>query len=81
MSSMLIVIDMQNDFVDGALGTKEAQEIAPRVIEKIKNYKGQVLYTRDTHEEDYLETLEGKSLPGAALHSRHKGLGTDSGNW
>lgn len=63
MSSMLIVIDMQKDFVDGALGTAEAQEIVPRVIEKIKNFKGQVMYTRDTHEEDYLETLEGKNLP------------------
>lgn len=63
MSRMLIVIDMQNDFVDGALGTKESQEIAPKVVEKIKNYKGQVMYTRDTHEADYLETLEGKNLP------------------
>ena len=57
MSRMLIVIDIQNDFVDGALGTKEAQEIAPKVVEKIKNYKGQIMYTRDTHEADYLETL------------------------
>lgn len=63
MSKMLIVIDMQNDFVDGALGTREAQAIVPKVIEKIKNFKGQVLYTRDTHEEDYLETQEGKNLP------------------
>lgn len=63
MSSMLIVVDMQNDFVDGALGTPEARKIASRVAEKIKNFKGQVLYTRDTHEEDYLETLEGKNLP------------------
>lgn len=63
MSKMLIVVDMQNDFVDGALGTKEAVAIAPKVVEKIKNYKGQVLYTRDTHGEDYMETQEGQNLP------------------
>ena len=63
MSKMLIVVDMQKDFVDGSLGTKEAQAIVPKVVEKIKNYKGQVLYTRDTHYEDYLETQEGKNLP------------------
>ena len=63
MSKMLIVIDMQNDFVDGALGTKEAQEIVPGVVEKIKNFSGQIMYTRDTHGEDYLETQEGKNLP------------------
>lgn len=63
MSKMLIVIDMQNDFVSGALGTEEAMAVAPKVIEKIKHYKGQVMYTRDTHEENYLETQEGKKLP------------------
>lgn len=63
MSKMLLVIDMQNDFVSGALGTEEAKAIVPKVIEKIKNYKGQILYTRDTHGEDYLETQEGKNLP------------------
>lgn len=63
MSKMLIVVDMQNDFVDGSLGTKEAQEIAPKVVDKIKNFKGQVLYTRDTHDENYLETEEGRNLP------------------
>lgn len=63
MSKMLLVIDMQNDFVSGALGTEEAKAIVPKVIEKIKNYKGQILYTRDTQGEDYLETQEGKNLP------------------
>ena len=53
MSKMLIVIDMQNDFVDGALGTLEAQAIVPKVIDKIKNFTGQVMYTRDTHTEEY----------------------------
>ena len=60
---ILIVVDMQNDFVTGALGTPEAQAIVPKVVEKIKNWNGKVLYTRDTHHESYLETLEGKHLP------------------
>ena len=60
---VLVVVDMQNDFIDGALGTKEAVEIVPRVAEKIRNFEGEVLYTRDTHEENYLETQEGKKLP------------------
>jgi nicotinamidase/pyrazinamidase len=61
---ILIVIDMQNDFIDGSLGTKEAEAIVSAVIEKIKEYPKQDIYaTRDTHPEDYLNTQEGKSLP------------------
>ena len=60
---ILVVVDMQNDFVDGALGTKEAQAIVPKVVEKIKSFDGRVLYTRDTHRKDYLGTQEGKKLP------------------
>lgn len=61
---ILIVIDMQNDFIDGSLGTKEAEAIVSAVIEKIKEYPKQDVYaTRDTHPEDYLNTQEGKSLP------------------
>ncbi len=63
MKKLLIVIDMQKDFIDGSLGTKEAVDILPKVIEKIKNHDGKVIYTRDTHSEGYLETLEGKKLP------------------
>lgn len=59
----LIVVDMQKDFVDGALGTKEAVAIVPNVVEKIKNFDGKVLFTRDTHHENYMETQEGKNLP------------------
>lgn len=59
----LIVIDMQKDFVNGALGTKEAVAIVPRVTEKVKTFEGKILYTRDTHGEDYLKTAEGKKLP------------------
>ncbi len=64
MKKILVVVDMQNDFVDGALGTKEAQEIVGRVVEKIKSYPSDCVYaTRDTHTEDYLNTQEGKFLP------------------
>ena len=54
---------MQNDFIDGALGTKEAVAIVPKVEERIRNFKGTVLFTRDTHESWYLDTQEGKKLP------------------
>lgn len=60
---ILIVVDMQNDFIDGALGTKEAERIVPKVVEKIRGFDGLVLATRDTHEENYLDTQEGKNLP------------------
>ena len=59
----LIVVDMQKDFVDGALGTAEAQEIVPAVVKKIEEFQGTVIYTKDTHFEDYLSTREGKYLP------------------
>ena len=61
--NILLVIDMQNDFIDGSLGTKEAVAIVPHVIDKIKNFDGIVLATRDTHEDDYLQTQEGSKLP------------------
>ena len=63
MEKVLLVIDMQNDFIDGALGTPEAQAIVDKVREKILQFDGQVWYTRDTHPENYLETREGKYLP------------------
>lgn len=63
MQDILVVVDMQNDFIDGALGTKEAVAIVPKVEEKIRNFKGTVLFTRDTHETWYLDTQEGKKLP------------------
>ncbi len=59
----LVVVDMQNDFIDGALGTKEAQAIVPAVKKKIEDFEGRILFTRDTHESDYLSTQEGKNLP------------------
>ena len=63
MRNILIVVDMQNDFIDGSLGTKEAQEIVTPVAEKIRNFEGDIYGTLDTHEEDYLSTQEGKNLP------------------
>ena len=63
MRDYLIVVDMQNDFIDGALGTAEAQAIVEKVAEKIKGFDGKVIFTRDTHEEDYMETQEGANLP------------------
>ena len=64
MKKVLVVIDMQNDFIDGSLGTAEAQAIVGKVLEKIKAYPADQIYaTRDTHGENYLETPEGKSLP------------------
>lgn len=61
--NVLAVIDMQNDFIDGTLGTKEAEAIVERVAGQIRDFDGQVVYTRDTHFEDYLNTQEGEKLP------------------
>ena len=58
-----IIVDVQNDFVDGVLGTKEAQEMIPNLVEKLKNIKHEVIFTQDTHKDNYLETAEGKQLP------------------
>ncbi|MBR5808760.1 MAG: cysteine hydrolase [Clostridia bacterium] len=63
MSKLLIVVDMQKDFIDGALGTPEAQAIVPDVITEIENFDGDVVFTFDTHSSIYLETKEGKNLP------------------
>lgn len=64
MKRILVVVDMQNDFIDGALGTAEAQAIVTAVVEKIRTYGRECIYaTRDTHDENYLQTQEGKNLP------------------
>ncbi len=64
MRKLLIVVDMQNDFIDGSLGTKEAEAIVPAVVAKIKEYAPEdVFFTRDTHQSDYMQTQEGKNLP------------------
>ena len=64
--NVLVVVDMQNDFIDGSLGTQEAQAIVPKVVEKLKNIDREntlVLFTKDTHKNNYMETFEGKMLP------------------
>ena len=63
MKKVLVVVDMQNDFVDGALGTKEAVGIVENVVNKIKDFDGKILATLDTHENNYMDTAEGKKLP------------------
>jgi nicotinamidase-related amidase len=66
MKKTLIVVDMQNDFIDMALGTPEAVAIVPKVAEKIAAYQAagrEIIFTRDTHGENYMETPEGKKLP------------------
>jgi nicotinamidase-related amidase len=63
---VLVIVDMQNDFINGALGTKEAESILSNVQKKINEYREHeypIIFTRDTHEENYLETQEGKNLP------------------
>ena len=63
MSKILIVVDMQNDFIDGVLGSAEAVAIVPYVKALIESFDGKVLFTRDTHFENYMQTQEGKNLP------------------
>ena len=59
----LIVVDMQNDFITGSLGSEMARAIVPNVVQKVKNFDGRVIFTRDTHFTDYMSTQEGKNLP------------------
>ena len=64
MKKCIVVVDMQNDFIDGSLGTKEAQEMLPRLVKKLERETDATLvFTQDTHSADYLETQEGKNLP------------------
>lgn len=75
MKKVLIVVDMQNDFIDGSLGTPEARAIVPNVKRKIEEYRSrgdEIIFTRDTHTASYLKTNEGKHLP-----VEHCIIGTD----
>ena len=63
MKKLLIVVDMQKDFVDGALGSKEAVSIVDNVVKKIETFQGDIIVTYDTHPENYMDTQEGKNLP------------------
>lgn len=63
MRKILVVVDMQKDFVDGALGSKGAAAIVDKVVNKISSFEGEIFVTFDTHFENYMETSEGKNLP------------------
>ena len=63
MKRVLVVVDMQKDFVDGALGSREAKAIVPAVVKKIREFDGDIFVTYDTHYDNYMETAEGKKLP------------------
>ena len=84
MKKTLIVVDMQNDFIDMALGTKEAVAIVPAVRAKIEAYRkngGEIIFTRDTHEADYLRTSEGRHLPVEHCIRGTKGWEIADGLW
>ena len=63
MREILIVVDMQTDFIDGSLGSADAVAITGNAVEKIRNWQGDIIVTLDTHTEQYMETAEGKKLP------------------
>lgn len=71
----LIVVDMQNDFITGSLANPDAQAIIPDMVEYIKNFDGQIIFTRDTHYPDYMRTQEGKNLP--IMHCQYGSEGWD----
>ena len=63
MNKLLVVVDMQNDFITGALANTEGQKIVPDIAEYIRQFDGDIVCTLDTHSENYLETQEGRKLP------------------
>ncbi|MDO5027873.1 MAG: isochorismatase family cysteine hydrolase [Bacillota bacterium] len=63
MKDILVVVDMQNDFVSGSLGTDEAKKIVGPLVDLVENFQGDIYFTRDSHGPDYLKTQEGKNLP------------------
>ncbi|MCV3337020.1 cysteine hydrolase [Campylobacter sp. RKI_CA19_01121] len=63
MANLLVVVDYQNDFIDGSLGFEEATKIKDNILALLKNHQGDIVFTFDTHDENYLKTQEGKNLP------------------
>ena len=63
MEKALVIVDVQNDFISGVLGTKEAEAIIEPLVNKINSFNGIVILTKDTHEKNYLSTQEGRNLP------------------
>ncbi len=86
LNNLLVIVDMQNDFIDGVLGTPEAVKIVPFVRERIRNFRGHLFFTKDTHKDNYLETREGKKLPiphcirGTHGWMMHKDIGVPRGS-
>ena len=78
---VLVVVDMQNDFVSGALGSAEAQAIVEPVVKHILDFDGLILYTLDTHTEDYLSTKEGQKLPVKHCIAGTDGWAPNSAVW
>lgn len=78
MNKLLVVVDMQRDFIDGSLGTPEAKKIVDNVVNKIENFDGAIIATMDTHHSDYLKTREGKFLPVEHCVKNTKGWEIDS---
>lgn len=74
MKDILLVIDMQNDFVFGPLSTDQAREIVQNVKEKVLNFKGDIYFTRDTHFENYLSSQAGKKTSCCPLYKGHRRL-------
>ena len=86
MKNILLVIDMQNDFVFGPLSTDQAREIVQNVKEKVLNFKGDIYFTRDTHFENYLSSQEGKTsccqlYKGHRRLANYWGFGPVEKNW
>lgn len=78
MYKVLVVVDMQKDFIDGSLGTDEAVNIVDKVVDRVARSKNElILFTRDTHGEDYLDTPEGKKLPVVHCVKGTEGWQTD----
>lgn len=78
MKKLLIIIDMQNDFIDGSLANKDAQSIVEPITRLVKNWDGDIIFTRDTHFDNYLNTLEGKYLPVPHCNFRTSGWNINS---
>lgn len=73
MKKILVVVDMQNDFIDGSLGSEQAAAIVDNAVNKIKSFEGDIFVTLDTHHENYLDTSEGKKLPVSHCIKNTKG--------
>ena len=72
-NNVLIVVDMQIDFIDGALGSSEAVAILPHVVDKVRSFEGKIIFTFDTHDDDYLQSQEGRLLPVPHCIKGHNG--------